>query len=139
MISPPLSRPGEVLPQLPRSDLLVVAAPLLPLDADEVVDVVLVAAAAERSPKDVVGLELLGGLEQVRRQRAETARSELLERDRVEVLRVRLARIEVVLDPVEAGGEDGGCRQIRIARPVHRAVLDPARPRDAEPLRPVVV
>src|SRR5439155_13087838 len=64
---------GEVLPQLPRSDLLVVAAPLLPLDADEVVDVVLVAGASERPPKDVVALELVRGFEQVRRQRPETA------------------------------------------------------------------
>src|SRR5438552_14572890 len=139
MISPPLSRPGEVLPQLPRSDLLVIAAPLVALDADEVVDVVLVAGAPERAPKDVVALELVDGLEQVRRQRAKTAGGELLEWNRIEVFRVRLARVERVLDPVESGGEDRGGGQVRIARSVHRAVFDPARPRDAEHLRPVVV
>ena len=64
---------------------------------------------------------------------------ELLVRDRVEVLGVRLACVESVLDPVEPGGEHGGRREVRIARAVDRAVLDPARPRDAEHLRAVVV
>ena len=39
---------GQVLLDLPGRDLLVVAVPLVALHADEVVDVVLVAAAAER-------------------------------------------------------------------------------------------
>ena len=61
--------PRQVLADLPGRDLLVVAGPLVALDADEVVDVVLVAPAAERRAEDVVLLELVRRLEQVRRQR----------------------------------------------------------------------
>ena len=46
--SPYTSEPGQVLAELPRRDLLVVAVPLVALHADEVVDVVLVAPAPER-------------------------------------------------------------------------------------------
>src|SRR5215471_9789600 len=74
--------PGQVLTHLPRSHLLVVAAPLVPLDADEVVDVVLVTGPSEGVPQHVVALELVRRLEQVRRQRVEAARLELVVRER---------------------------------------------------------
>ena len=66
------SEPGQILADLPGSDLLVVTEPLVALHASEVVDVVLVAATAERSPEDVVRLELPDGLEKIRRKRLET-------------------------------------------------------------------
>src|SRR2546423_12524183 len=99
--------PGQVLPDLPARDLLVVAEPLVPLHAGVVVDVVLAAGVAERLAQDGVGLELADRLEEVRRQRAQAAPRELLVRLRIEVLRVRLAGVETLLDPVEAGCEHG--------------------------------
>ena len=57
------SEAREVLPDLPGGDLLVVAVPLVALDADDPVDDVLVAAAAERGAQHVVALELADGLE----------------------------------------------------------------------------
>src|SRR5205085_11264781 len=56
---------GQVLGDLPRRDLLVVAVPLLPLDADEVVDIVLAPRAAEGLAEDVVPLELRRRLHEV--------------------------------------------------------------------------
>ena len=63
------SEPRQVLADLPLGDLLVVAEPLVALDLRVVVDVVLVAAPAERRAQRVVGLELADRLEQVRGQR----------------------------------------------------------------------
>ena len=57
----------QVLAHFPGADLLVVAEPLVALHARVVVDVVLVAAAAERGTEDLVALELADRLEQVRR------------------------------------------------------------------------
>src|SRR5262249_57472135 len=122
---------GQVLLDLPGRDLLVVAVPLVALHADVVVDVVLVAAAAERLAQHVVALELTERLDEARRQCLEPARPQLLERDRVEVLAVRLAGVELVVDPVEARGEDSRRGEIRVARAVDRAVLDTPRPADA--------
>ena len=74
-ISPHVLEAGQVLADLPGRDLLVVAEPLVALHAGEVVDVVLVAAPAERRPEDVVRLELADGLEEIRRKRLEPARA----------------------------------------------------------------
>src|SRR4051812_23451431 len=133
------SEPGEVLPELPVGDLLVVAEPLVALHPRVVVDVVLVAPAAERGSEDLVALELADRLEQVRRQRPEAARDELLVARRVEGLGVRLARREALLDPVEPRGEHRRSREVRVRRAVHGAVLDPPGSRDPEHLRAVVV
>src|SRR5262249_14289512 len=59
------SEPCQILPDLPGCHLLVVAVPLVPFAADVVVDVVLVATAAERGPKHRVLLELPRRVEQV--------------------------------------------------------------------------
>ena len=67
------SEAGEVLAHLPGADLLVVAVPLVALDADHPVDDVLVAPATERGAEDVVPLELAERLEQVRGERLEAA------------------------------------------------------------------
>src|SRR2546423_3959826 len=131
--------PGEVLGDLPGRDLFVVPGPLVPLHLDEVVEIVLAPPLAERLAEDVVALELLRRLEEVRRQSLEPAPAELVVGDRVEVLAVRLPRVEALLDAVEAGGEDRRGREIRIRGAVDRPVLDPARAGDAEHLRPVVV
>src|SRR4051812_40521524 len=58
----------EVAVQLPLRDLLVGLLPLAALAAHEVVEVVLVAAAAESRAQDVAALELAGRVEQVGRQ-----------------------------------------------------------------------
>ena len=47
-------------------------------------------------------------------------------RQRVEVLVVERPGVELVLDAVQAGGQDRGHGQVRVARAVHRAVLDVA-------------
>src|ERR1700716_3800129 len=62
------SKASQVLGDLPWRALLVVPGPLVPLHLDEVVDVVLATALAERLAEDVVPLELLRRLEKVRRQ-----------------------------------------------------------------------
>src|SRR5438067_10121123 len=131
--------PGEVLGNLPGRDLFVVPGPLVPLHLDEVVEIVLAPPLAERLAEDVVALELLRRLEEVRRQSLEPAPAELVVGDRVEVLAVRLARVEGLLDPVQAGGEDGRRGEVRIRGPVDRAVLDPPRAWDTQHLRAVVV
>src|SRR5438876_6212351 len=68
---------SQILPDLPRGDLLVVPGPLVALGGDVVVDVVLVAAAAERLAEDVVAFELAGRVEEVRGQGLQAARGEL--------------------------------------------------------------
>src|SRR5207244_13489105 len=133
------SEAGQVLLDLPGRDLLVVARPFVALHLDEVVDVVLVAAAAERLPQDLVALELARRVEQVCRQELDPLLFQVATRGRVEVAAHRLAWIELVLDAVHAGGEQDGRREIRVARAVDRAVLDSTRPRYAEHLRAVVV
>src|SRR4051812_10459925 len=97
---PHISEPREVLAELPVGHLLVVAEPLVALDPGVVVDVVLAAPAAEPLTEDVVLLELADCLQQVRWQAAEPERGEVVDRLRVEVLRVRLARVERVLETV---------------------------------------
>src|SRR5439155_26793184 len=119
--------PGQVLLDLPGGDLLVVPRPLVALHLDEVVDVVLVAPAAERLAQHVVALELARRVEQVRRQQLDALSGELVRGGRVEVSDVRLARIELVLDPVEPCGEDDRRGQVRVAGAVDRAVLDASR------------
>src|SRR5881397_3784260 len=118
---------GQVLGDLPRRDLLVVAGPLVALHADEVVEIVLAPALAERLAQHVVALEPHRRLEKVGRQRLEPALSKVVVGDRVEVLAVRLPRVEALLDPVEAGGEDRCRGKVRVRGPVDRAVLDPPR------------
>src|SRR5207244_7081530 len=58
---------------------------------------------------------------------------------RVEVVGVGLTGVGALLDPVDARREDGGRSEIRVARAVDGAVLDPARARDPEHLGAVVV
>src|SRR3954447_1451898 len=130
---------GQVLAHLPRSDLLVVAGPLVALHTDEVVDVVLVAPPPERFPEYVVALEFLRCLLEVGRQRLEPARAELVVGDGVQVLAVRVAGVEARVDPVEPGRKNCRRRQVGIARAVDGPVLDAARTGNAEHLRPVVV
>src|SRR3954469_19636667 len=78
---PHISEARQVLAELPLGDLLVVAEPLVALDLRVVVEVVLVAATAERGTDDVVALELVDRLEQVRGQRPEAARGKLVVRE----------------------------------------------------------
>src|SRR5690348_6946348 len=96
---------GQVFGDLPGGDLLVVAVPLVALHVDEVVDVVLAASRAERLAEDVVLLELRRRFVEVRRERLQPAAAELRDRHRVEVLAVRLAGVEPLVDAVEAGRE----------------------------------
>src|SRR6266508_6736530 len=106
------SEARQVLPDLPGRDLLVVPVPLVPLHPDEVVHVVLVPALAERLPDHVVALELVRRVQEVGGQRLEPPRTQLVVRNRVEILRVRLPGIDPVLDPVDARREDHRGRQI---------------------------
>src|SRR5439155_4769444 len=69
---------GQVFVDLPGRDVLVVPVPLVALHLDEVVDVVLGAAVAERPAEDVVLLELHRRGQQVRRQRLEAAGTQLV-------------------------------------------------------------
>ena len=56
---------GQVLGDLPGTDLLVVAKPLVALDPDVVVDVVLVTATAERGTQDIVLFEVADSFEEI--------------------------------------------------------------------------
>ena len=129
----------QVLLDLPRGDLLVVAEPLVALDADVVVDVVLVAAATERRAEHVVRLELADCLEQGGRQRAQALRDVVGVRGGVEVLAVRLTCVELALDPVQPCRQHRGRGEVGVARSVDRAILDPAGRRDPQHLGAVVV
>src|SRR3954467_9543614 len=100
---------GQVLAHLPRSDLLVVAGPLVALHTDEVVDVVLVAPAPERFPEDVVALEFLRRLLEVGRQRPGPGGGELVVGDGVQFLFVLFSGVEPRVDPVEPGRKN--CRR----------------------------
>src|SRR5215213_8213612 len=129
----------EVAVELPRRDLLVRGLHLAALAGDEVVEVVAVARRAERTPDDVVALELARRVEQVLRQRPDAELLALPGARLVEVERVRVARVELALDPVEPGGEQDGRRQVGVAGAIDRPVLDPARRGDPQHLRAVVV
>src|SRR2546430_14515781 len=104
--------PGEVLGDLQGRDLFVVPGPLVPLHLDEVVEIVLAPPLAERLAEDVVALELLRRLEEVRRQSLEPAPAEPVVGDRVDGLAVRLAPVQGPLHAVQAGraARPGGAR-----------------------------
>src|SRR5207237_6838155 len=68
----------EVLPDLPRRDLLVVPEPLIALHPGVVIDVVLAPAAAEGGAPHVVRLQLADRLEEVAGKGPQPALGELL-------------------------------------------------------------
>src|SRR4051795_10637554 len=130
----------QVAVELPLRDLLVRGRELRLLDAHEVVDVVLTAGVAERVAHDVVALELAGRVEEVAGQQLDAEVVALVVGELVQVeLRGRLARVESLLDAVEAGGEQDRRGQVRVRRAVDRAVLDAPRGGDAQHLSAVVV
>src|SRR5215216_2446107 len=98
----------QVAVELPVRDLLVRGLDLAALARDEVVEVVAVAGLAERAADHVVALELARRVEQVLRQRVDPELGPLLGGRLVQVERVRIARVELALDPVQAGCEQHG-------------------------------
>ena len=129
----------QVAVELPRRDLLVGGLHLAALAFDEVVEVVAVRRPPERLADHVVALELARRVEQVLGQGVDPELGALRRRRLVQVHGVRVAALELALDPVEAGGEQHGGGQVRVAGSVHGPVLDPAGRRHAQHLRAVVV
>ena len=113
--------------------------PLLPLDADEVVDVVLAATGSERLTEHIIAFQGTRRVEEVLGQQLD---AQLGQPGTVEVVQVqvrgRVARVEALRHAVQAGGEDRGRGEVRVARAVDRAVLDAPRVRDPQHLRAVV-
>ena len=71
-----------------------VGGELLGLRSDEVVEVALALRAPEPVPQHIVAPEALARLEEIRRQRLDTACNSLTPAERVEVLGNRVGRIE---------------------------------------------
>src|SRR3954452_12543608 len=114
-----LSEDGQVALELPGGDLYAVVLPLLALDLDVAVEHVL----AERA-QDELGLRRdLDRLAERLGQLLDAEAPALLGRDVVEVFVHRLGQLVALLDPLEAGLQEGGERQVRVARGVGAAQL----------------
>ncbi len=79
-----------------------------------------------------------GGVGERGRQALDALAPDLLRRRGVEVGRVLRARVELALDPVEAGGEHRRGGEVRVGGAVDAAVLDARAARHADHLRAVV-
>src|SRR6476469_8146824 len=93
-------------------------AELVALDLGVVVDVVAVGGLAQRLAEHVVGDELVGGVQQGRRQGPDAAGGDGLGRKNVQVVAVGLAGIEAAVDAVEPGGQLDRHGQVRVGRAV---------------------
>src|SRR4051812_27798538 len=129
------------MPTTGRSATLEEALPL-PAGDDLVEDALLGAPVVEVVLDDIV-------TEASARDRARVERGDRLAQRRREALRVRLVRVpldrrrrlEPLLDPVEAGGDQRREREVRVHVAAGNARLDPPRlavPDHAEPAGPVV-
>src|SRR6266487_5032613 len=99
------SEEREVTLDFPVAHPGVPGAELVPLDLGVVVDVVPVRGLAQRLAEHLVGDQFVGGVQQGGREGADAAGGDLLGRHDVEVVEVRLARVQAAVDAVEAGGE----------------------------------
>src|SRR5215470_5453007 len=99
------SEERQVTLDLPVTHLGVPRMELLALDLGVVVDVVAVGRLAERLAQHVVGDQLIGRVQQGRRQHPDAPLGDLLGRHDVQVVAVRLARVEAAVDAVEPGGQ----------------------------------
>src|SRR3954463_4576312 len=117
------SEHGQVALELPGADLHAVVLPLLALDLDVAVEHVL----AERA-QDELGLRRdLDRLAERLGQLLDAEAPALLGREVVEVLLHRLGQLVALLDSLEAGLQEGGERQVRVARGVGAAQLHARR------------
>src|SRR4051812_9222080 len=113
----------QVALELPRADLHAVVLPLLALDLDVAVEHVL----AERA-QDELGLS--GELDRLAERLGELLDPEplpLLRREVVEVLVHRLGQLVALLDALEAGLQEGGEGEVRVAGGVGAAQLHARR------------
>src|SRR5690242_17954533 len=88
------SEEREVTLDFPVAHPGVPGAGLVALDLCVVVDVVAVGCLAQRLAEHVVGDQLVGGVQQGRRQGTDAAGADLLGRDDMEVVEIRLARVQ---------------------------------------------
>src|SRR6202035_3883720 len=112
------SEEREVTLDFPVAHRGVPGAELIPLDLGVVVDVVPVGGLAQRLAQHVVGDQFVGGVQQGGRQGADAAGGDPVGREDMEVVEVRLARVQTAVDAVEAGGQLGRHGQVRVGRAV---------------------
>src|SRR5215469_3501942 len=132
------SEERQVTLYLPVADDRVPGAELLPLNLCVVVDVVAFGRLAQCLAQYVVGDQFVGRVQQRRRQRLDTARGDLLGRQDMQVVAVRLARVETAVDAVQAGGQLDRQGQVGVGRAVAAPVLHPVAVRYPQHLGPVV-
>src|SRR5215467_13871503 len=85
---------------------------LLALDLRVVIDVVPIGRLAQRRPQHIVGNQLVGGVQQGRRQHPDATPGDLLSRHDVQVVAVRLARVEAAVNAIEPRGQLDRHRQV---------------------------
>src|SRR5579859_6955130 len=129
--SPPSREDVQVLLALPVGDDGEVLLPLVPL----VVHVDIVKAARQRAADDLVRLERLEGLTEMRWH---TRDLPALGQHVVDVALLGRAGIELALDAVEAGLQQHRLSQVRVAGGVDRAELEAAAARGADERRAVL-
>src|SRR6185312_10498819 len=117
------SEDRQVALELPRADLHAVVLPLLALDLDVSVEHVL----AERTQHELGLRRDLDRLAERLRKLLDPETAALLGRQVVEVLLHRLGELVALLDALEAGLEERGERQVRVASGVRAAQLHPRR------------
>src|SRR2546421_4096976 len=134
--------PHISVPRSSRQDVQVLLAlpvrdggeELLPL-VTLVVHVDIVEAAWHRTADDLVGLECLERLTQMRRDARDLT---ALVQHVVDVPLLGRARVELALDSVEPALEERRLRQVRVAGRVDRAELEATAARDADGRRAVL-
>src|SRR5690348_5428857 len=98
------SEEREVMLDFPVAHPGVPGAKLVALDLGKVVDVVAVGGLAQRLAEHVVGDQFVGRVQQGRRQGADATGGDLLGRHDMEVVEIRLARVQAAVDAVQSGG-----------------------------------
>src|SRR5215471_11098442 len=87
---------------------------LLALDLRVVIDVVPIGRLSQRRTQHIVGNQLVGRVQQGRRQHPDATPGYLLGRHDVQVVAVRLARVEAAVNAVEPRGQLDRHRQVRV-------------------------
>ena len=106
----------------PVGDVAAVLHPLHALELDELIDDL----GAQHFAEQRVGLQGVGGFLQRLRQGLDAACGNLFQAQVVEVLVAHLARLQLTVDAIEAGSDDRGGDQVRVAASVRQAELQAA-------------
>ena len=109
----------EIAVDLPVRDVTLVLPPLHVFDLEELVD----ERRSKLLAKQRVGFESVERGAQALRQDTHAELDELVDRRRVVVDVLRLAWIELAIDPVETCGDDRGRSNVRVAAAVGQAEL----------------